>query len=70
MSMPMRLVILWMWLTEDGSMSLSGTFFCVTQVTESFPRMAMLVSPADLAALKAYSVMGDKEIEGLSMEGS
>jgi len=41
-------------------MSLSGTFFCVTQVTESFPRMAMLVNPADLAALKAYSVRGTR----------
>ncbi len=31
------------------------TFFCVTKTTESFPRTPMLVTPADLTALNAYS---------------
>lgn len=34
---------------------LTGTFFCVTIATASFPRTAMLVIPEDFAALKAYS---------------
>lgn len=34
---------------------LTGTFFCVTTATLSFPRTAMLVTPAALTALKAYS---------------
>ena len=34
---------------------LTGTFFCVTTATLSFPRTAMLVMPAALTALKAYS---------------
>jgi hypothetical protein len=45
-SMPMLGVILWMFVTLDGSVSLSGTFFCVTKHTQSFPRTAMAVIPA------------------------
>ena len=37
---------------EDG---LTGTFFCVTTATLSLPLTAMLVFPAALTALKAYS---------------
>lgn len=37
------------------------TFFCVTTQTESAPRTAMLVSPADLTALNAYSAGGGGE---------
>lgn len=40
---------------RQGTQELTGTFFCVTATTESFPRTAMLVMPDDLAALKAYS---------------
>ena len=35
--------------------SLTGTFFCVTTATLSLPLTAMLVFPAALTALKAYS---------------
>ena len=44
-----------MCVTLLGSISLSGTFFCVTTATLSFPRTPMLVMPEDLTALKAYS---------------
>ena len=48
-------VILWMLLTLDGSVSLSGTFFCVTKHTASFPRIASAVIPGVFAVLNAYS---------------
>ncbi len=38
------------------SARLTVTFFCVTTQTESLPRTAMLVMPAALTALNAYSV--------------
>ena len=39
-----------------GNTQLTSTFFCDTRTTESFPRTPTEVSPAPLAALKAYSV--------------
>ena len=36
---------------------LTGTFFCVTATTESFPLTAMLVIPDVFTALKAYSAV-------------
>jgi hypothetical protein len=41
--------------TESGSMSLSCTFFCVTNTQLSLPRTATDVSVDSLAARKAYS---------------
>lgn len=35
---------------------LTGTFFCVTTHTESFPRTPMEVIPEALTALNAYSI--------------
>ena len=35
----------------------TGTFLCVTRQTLSLPLTAMLVKPADLTALKAYSAV-------------
>jgi len=46
-----------MWEMDLGSMSLSGTFFCVTTTQEFLPRRETPVRPdADAAALKAYSI--------------
>lgn len=43
--------------TDFGSMSRSGTFFCVTTTAEFLPRRETPVKPeADDAALKAYSI--------------
>lgn len=40
---------------QDAYVRHTWTFFCVTKTTESFPRTPMLVTPADLTALNAYS---------------
>jgi len=57
MTHPIVGVIVYMLLTLLGSINRSGTFFCVTIATLSFPRHATDVRPeADAAALKAYSI--------------
>ena len=60
----MYLVSLKQLVTLSGSISLSGTFFCVTKQTLSFPRTPMAVRPAVLTALNAYSVTWDERDSG------
>ena len=48
-----------MCVTALASIRTSGTFFCVTATTQSFPLTAMELMPADLIALNAYSVTCD-----------
>lgn len=44
-----------MYETEDGSISLSGTFFCEMTTAQSLPRTPTDVMFAAVMALKAYS---------------
>ncbi len=44
-----------MWETEEGSMSLSGTFFWETTTAQFFPRTPTELMLAAVMALKAYS---------------
>ena len=44
--------------TDEGSMSLSGTFFCEMTTAQSLPRTPRDVMFAAVIALKAYSVGG------------
>ena len=44
----------------------TGTFFCVTTHTESFPRTPMVVTPTDLIALNAYSARRTSSNRGQS----
>lgn len=43
------------WETDEGSMSLSGTFFCDTTTAQLFPRTPTDVIFAAVIALNAYS---------------
>jgi hypothetical protein len=47
---------LWMYETDEGSMSLSGTFFCEMTTAQSLPRTPTEVMFAAVMALNAYSV--------------
>jgi hypothetical protein len=44
------------WDTEEGSINLSGTFFCDSTTAQSFPRTPTEVMFAAVMALNAYSV--------------
>ena len=44
-----------MWETDEGSMSLSGTFFCEMTTAQSLPRTPSDVMFAAVIALNAYS---------------
>lgn len=60
MSAPISGVIWKMFVTESGSMSLSCTFFCVTNTALLFPRTATDVSVLSFAALNAYSAVSHR----------
>lgn len=47
---------LWMYETDEGSMSLSGTFFCEMTTAQSLPRTPTEVMFAAVMALNAYSM--------------
>lgn len=52
----------------DLARTLTVTFFCVTKQTESLPLTAMLVMPAALTALKAYSERHNFTSQALAMQ--
>jgi len=56
MTQPTEGESLWMYETDEGSMSLSGTFFCEMTTAQSLPRTPTEVMFAAVMALNAYSV--------------
>ena len=62
MTQPTEGDILWMYETDEGSMSLSGTFFCEMTTAQSLPRTPTEVMFAAVMALNAYSIERESEV--------